>query len=342
MHQGWLEACRRPAFCFPKGATQEEHIKTVLVIEDHPGDRDIYGKILWYNGFHVLFAEDGEAGLLLAQQRHPDLVLLDLELPRMHGLELCSRLKQDNATADIPVVALTGRRLKEFGGNANVLGYAYFLEKPVSPLRVLNIVERLIGRADEDQAEDVGKPEVFRSTPGPKEPPSIPLGENDTDLAPLGEYLVAHVGRVMDRWEELARNEPWFTLPPEDRLDSLPAVVQALARAALFKLDGPEARSAVVNAAVEHGLSRRTQGCPESAIPLELHLLRQAITRELIDASPPHEAVYAAIRALDDYLSIATNASMWGYFREEIEAQGLWETTLDRLTGSSSEPALDG
>lgn len=286
----------------------------------------------------MLFAEDGEAGLRLAQERHPHLILLDLELPLLHGSELCSRLKQDNDTADIPVVALTGRRLREFGGNANVLGYAYFLEKPASPVRVLKVVERLIGRPDQDQADDPAKPEVFKTEPGQLS--QYPAQEPNDDLAALGEYLIAHVDRVVDRWEALARTEPWFVLPRDDRRDHLPDLVQAVARAAL--LSGQRNRRAdVVGAAVLHGSTRRQAGCPESAIPLELHLLRRAITRELIDSAPPTEAVYTAIRAVDEYISIATNASLWGYFRAELEAQGIWENSVQKLNRGDQTAALD-
>src|SRR5919106_1277285 len=134
--------------------------KTVLLVEDNPGDRAIYGNMLWYNGFDVVFSEDGETGMRLAQELHPDLILLDLQLPLLHGSELSSQLKQDDATKDIPIVALTGRRLSDFGGNAAVLGYAKFLEKPVSPLEVLRVVEHIIGRANIDQAAQPNRPQL--------------------------------------------------------------------------------------------------------------------------------------------------------------------------------------
>src|SRR5687768_13799778 len=103
--------------------------------------------MLWYNGFDVVFAEDGETGFRLAREQRPDLILLDLQLPLLHGSEVASQLQQGDETKDIPIVALTARRLSEFGGNATVLGYSKFLEKPVSPLEVLRVVEQLIGRA---------------------------------------------------------------------------------------------------------------------------------------------------------------------------------------------------
>ncbi|HEX6558157.1 MAG TPA: response regulator, partial [Longimicrobiales bacterium] len=72
--------------------------KTVLLVEDDAGDRNMYGNILWYNGYDVVFAEDGEAGLRIAAAEKPDLIILDLQLPLLHGSELASRLKQENDT----------------------------------------------------------------------------------------------------------------------------------------------------------------------------------------------------------------------------------------------------
>jgi len=323
--------------------------KTVLVIEDHPGDRDIYGRILWYNGFHVLFAEDGEAGLQLAQERHPDLVLLDLELPGIHGLEICSRLKQEDKTRDIPIVALTGRRLSEFGGNSEVLGYAHFLEKPKPPLQVLRVVEQLIGRPSSDEVEEPSAPEFFRSTPreGDAAPaaaaePTADVKEEEIDLRAIGEHLLAHVTQVLERWEQLGKDEPWFSLPPDDRIDNLPAIVKALVGAALLSGHQNDAKITIVRAAVQHGTTRRSHGVPESSIPLEFHLLRQAFWRELTEGFPPNDDVYAAVRALDDVVPIAMNASMWGYYREEVEGQGLWESTLERLAGVAPTTHAEG
>lgn len=119
----------------------------VLVVEDDPHDWEIYGKLLWYNGFDVLCAADGAEGLQLAQDCRPDLVLLDLGLPEMDGLELCRRLKQHSATPDVPVVVLTARSKASFGQQARLVGCERYLEKPQSPLQVLHEVERVIGRA---------------------------------------------------------------------------------------------------------------------------------------------------------------------------------------------------
>jgi CheY-like chemotaxis protein len=120
--------------------------KLVLVIDDNDAERQLYGGLLWYNGFDVAFAETGEDGVQLAREQTPDLVLLDLMLPGIDGVSVCNILKQDDQTTDVPVVALSGRSEREFGSAARSAGCANYLEKPISPLEVLHEVERLIGR----------------------------------------------------------------------------------------------------------------------------------------------------------------------------------------------------
>ncbi len=120
--------------------------KLVLVIDDERAERELYGGLLWYNGFDVAYAETGEDGLRMAAQQHPDLVLLDMMLPGIDGLGVCETLKADPQTNAVPVLALSGRREGELGPAARRLGCETYLEKPISPLAVLHEVERLIGR----------------------------------------------------------------------------------------------------------------------------------------------------------------------------------------------------
>jgi DNA-binding response OmpR family regulator len=131
----------------------------VLVVEDEAHDWEIYGKMLWYNGFEVLHAPDGKTGLLLAERRLPDLVLLDLGLPDLSGLELCTMLKRRRRTRDIPVMVLSARSESEAGEAARSAGCIRYLEKPVGPVDVLHMVEEVVGRpppAGEDVEEAVG------------------------------------------------------------------------------------------------------------------------------------------------------------------------------------------
>jgi DNA-binding response OmpR family regulator len=118
----------------------------VLLVEDDPHDRHMYGRTLWYNGFDVIEGEDGEEAISLAREHDPDLILVDLLLPRLNGIEVCRVLKADPETAAIPVIALTARSELEFGLLARDAGCMRYLEKPIGPLTVLREVEAVVGR----------------------------------------------------------------------------------------------------------------------------------------------------------------------------------------------------
>jgi CheY-like chemotaxis protein len=313
--------------------------KSILLVEDNPGDRTIYGNMLWYNGFDVVFAEDGEAGYRLARELRPDLVLLDLNLPLLHGSELASRLKQDDATKNIPLVALTARRLAEFGGNAAVLGFERFLEKPVSPLEVLRVVEELVGRAVIDQLESHERPALIRARmENARSSARMPSAVASAAVQAIAGRVIASSDKVLAEWERAVAEEPWFTLPREDRDGALPDVVVSLAEASLLQPNRDDSCRKAVVAAAAHGQRRRKQNIPETSIPIEFHLLQQAIARFLMNEFEPSDDLHAAIRALDGMISLALNACMWGYFRDEIEAQGMWAVAVDRLVESACQP----
>jgi two-component system, cell cycle response regulator DivK len=146
----------------PGGGGDGGRRQVVLVLEDSPHDWEIYGNVLLYNGFDVLYAADGETGLAMARERSPDLILIDLGLPKMDGLTVCRKLKRDPRTAAIPVVFLTARSRREFEGRAQEAGCVGFLEKPINPVAVLHEVERLIGRAP---PPGIGRPPVAQTEP---------------------------------------------------------------------------------------------------------------------------------------------------------------------------------
>jgi len=81
--------------------------KKILFIEDESALQKSLGDLLREKGIEVISAVDGKTGLRLAKESLPDLILLDLILPRMHGLELLKKLKEDKNTKDIPVIILT-------------------------------------------------------------------------------------------------------------------------------------------------------------------------------------------------------------------------------------------
>ncbi len=81
--------------------------KTVLIIEDEQGMRDSLKEAFDGAGYETILAEDGEEGILFARQKHPDVVLLDIILPKKDGFEILKELKEDEETKDLSVVLTT-------------------------------------------------------------------------------------------------------------------------------------------------------------------------------------------------------------------------------------------
>jgi two-component system cell cycle response regulator DivK len=103
----------------------------VLVVEDNPTNMTLTLFLLKGAGYSVLSAVDAEAGLKIAQEEHPDLILMDIQLPGMDGLEATSRLKQDDATRDIPVIALTALAMKGDEERILAAGCDGYIGKPI-------------------------------------------------------------------------------------------------------------------------------------------------------------------------------------------------------------------
>jgi len=81
----------------------------ILVVEDEPSQREMLVYNLEKEGFAVLSAEDGEEGVLIAEEEQPDTIILDWMLPSLSGIEVCRRLKSSNKTSEIPIIMLTAR-----------------------------------------------------------------------------------------------------------------------------------------------------------------------------------------------------------------------------------------
>lgn len=104
-------------------------VKKILFIEDESALQKTLGDLLSQRGYKVMAALDGESGLNLARKEIPDLVLLDLILPRLHGFEVLKRLKENEKTKGIPVVVLTNLENMEDVERALSLGAVTYLVK---------------------------------------------------------------------------------------------------------------------------------------------------------------------------------------------------------------------
>jgi CheY-like chemotaxis protein len=137
----------RAALPTGRAAAERRRAPAVLLVDDDDHDREIYGKILWYNGYDVEYAADGESALDVLGHARFDLVILDIMMPGIDGLDLCRTLKANPDTAATPVLALSGRSQRHYGELARTAGCLLYLEKPVNPLRLFKEVERIVGRA---------------------------------------------------------------------------------------------------------------------------------------------------------------------------------------------------
>ena len=103
----------------------------VLLVEDNEKNLKLARDVLEYAGFTVLVAMTGEEAVLRAHEARPDLVLMDLQLPGMDGFEVLRRLRGDDATANIPVVALTAFAMQQDRERASGAGFEGYLVKPI-------------------------------------------------------------------------------------------------------------------------------------------------------------------------------------------------------------------
>jgi two-component system cell cycle response regulator DivK len=118
----------------------------ILVVEDNPINLELVVALLNQGGCEVLVAETAEAGLRLAREQRPDLVLMDLQLPVMSGYEAVQCLKGDPATAAIPVVALTAQAMRGDEARAMAAGCDAYLAKPVNTRSFWNVLRQFLPR----------------------------------------------------------------------------------------------------------------------------------------------------------------------------------------------------
>ena len=117
----------------------------ILVIEDNPANMKLACLLLNSAGHEVLRAVDAENGLMLARAEQPALILMDIQLPGMDGLAATALLKQDAATAAIPVIALTAMAMKEDREKTKVAGCDAYIAKPLRYQELYAVIDSLLG-----------------------------------------------------------------------------------------------------------------------------------------------------------------------------------------------------
>jgi two-component system, cell cycle response regulator DivK len=122
----------------------EPHKALVLVVDDFADNREMYSEYLSFSGYDVIEAKNGLEAIAAAQDRMPDIIVMDLSLPLMDGWEATRRLKADERTRQIPVVALTGHALAGHSRGAREAGCDSFLAKPCLPDQLVAEIRRML------------------------------------------------------------------------------------------------------------------------------------------------------------------------------------------------------
>jgi CheY-like chemotaxis protein len=119
-------------------------VKKVLIVDDENNVRRLVAATLSGGDYQILQAKDGIEALDLIRREHPTVVLLDIQMPGLDGVEVCRQVKADPKLRDTVIVMLTAQAQMDARRRAAAAGADTFLTKPFSPLQVLEIVERKV------------------------------------------------------------------------------------------------------------------------------------------------------------------------------------------------------
>ena len=117
--------------------------KTVLYVEDNEFNRKIIRQLLSATTYRLLEAADGEQGVAMAFDARPDLVLMDIQLPKLSGLDATRKIRQDPRTAHVPIIVVTSFALSGDDQKALEAGASAYLAKPYSPRQMLELIRTL-------------------------------------------------------------------------------------------------------------------------------------------------------------------------------------------------------
>jgi len=118
--------------------------KRILICDDDPAILRVLEVNLEVEGYDVLLAHHGQEAYEVAVAEHPDLIILDIMMPRLDGYQTCAKLKENDAVKDIPVVFLSAKAQQSDIDRGKEFGVADYLTKPFDPMDLLDVVERLL------------------------------------------------------------------------------------------------------------------------------------------------------------------------------------------------------
>ena len=142
--------------------------KKVMIVEDNELNMKLFHDLLEAHGVETIQARDGKNVLALARQHKPDLVLMDIQLPEVSGLDITKWLKEDDELKSIPVIAVTAFAMKGDEQKIREGGCEDYISKPISVIKFIETVQKYLVPSPVDSVEDI-KDEVVSSTDSIKE-----------------------------------------------------------------------------------------------------------------------------------------------------------------------------
>jgi two-component system, cell cycle response regulator DivK len=124
--------------------TTEANAKTILVVEDNELNMKLFNDLLESHGYLVVQTRDGLAALELARQHRPDLILMDIQLPEVSGIEVTKWLKEDDDLKAIPVIAVTAFAMKGDEQKIREGGCEAYISKPISVMSFLQTIDKYL------------------------------------------------------------------------------------------------------------------------------------------------------------------------------------------------------
>ena len=121
--------------------------KRILLVEDNEFNRKIVRNLLAKQPYELLEANDGEAGVAVARRDRPDVIVMDVQLPKLSGLDATRALRAEPETANIPIIVVTSFALSGDQKKAMDAGATAYLAKPYSPRQLLDTIRKMVGDA---------------------------------------------------------------------------------------------------------------------------------------------------------------------------------------------------
>ena len=175
----------------------------ILIVEDEPAMVRLLKDNLSYEGYEVSVATDGEQALALALDQPPNLILLDIMLPKLDGLSVCRKLRERHL--DTPILMLTARNLEQDKVTGLKIGADDYLTKPFSVAELLARTEAILRRSGQPRVETYRFGDIsinFTSFEATRNGQSLDLSPREFDIL---RYMIEHRGQVITRAEMLDR-----------------------------------------------------------------------------------------------------------------------------------------